>query len=208
MTRPHEDLQRHAPTDHRVGGPVVAFAPGSWWAIDVVHVASNREDAAISSYETLIEKARASGTRAREAAVLAAHDHRRVIVLVHLDGHEAFRHLNAAWDDHHLFTERHAVAESHAIALYRLAACSGEGRIDPATHDAYAFEHALIGGEAARAAIDAAAKAPGFRGVCLFTTDDDRASAIVYRFEQREQIDAFRAPGEVFYPVHAVRTFA
>ena len=42
MTRPHEDLERHTPTDHRPGGVPVTFAPGTWCAIDIAHVKADR----------------------------------------------------------------------------------------------------------------------------------------------------------------------
>ena len=63
-----------------------------------------------------------------------------MIVLLHLDGHEGFRHLCAAWDDHHLVAERHDVAESRSLTLYSLAATLGDAAIDPASTDAVAFE--------------------------------------------------------------------
>ena len=140
MSRPHEDRQRHTATDHHAGGPAIVFAPGAWWAIAVVHVTAERADAAIASYETLVEKARTSAARVHEAAILRSQNHRRVIVLLHLDGHEGFRHIGAAWDDHHLVAQRHDVAESRSLTLYRLAANLGDAAIDPASTDALAFE--------------------------------------------------------------------
>jgi hypothetical protein len=220
MSRSHEDLRRHTPTDHRAGGPVITFAPNSWWAIGIVNVTGERAPAGITSYETLIEKARVSAPKAREAAVFESHNRRRVIVLLHLNGHEAFNHLAAAWDDHHLFAERHAVAESHSLALYRLAANAGEAAVDPASNDAYAFEHLSLGAERTRALIAPIVGAPGFRGASLFDADGDTASAILYRFALGEEIDAFRATpaahgalgptalGETFYAARPVRTFA
>src|ERR1700681_818925 len=107
MPRPHEDLERHTPTDHRPGGPPIGFAQGAWVAIDVAHVKADRVGAGISAYETLIEKARKSSMKARSAVVLRSVNNRRVIALVEIEGHEAFRHLKSAWDDHHLKAERH-----------------------------------------------------------------------------------------------------
>jgi hypothetical protein len=221
MPRPHEDLERHTVTDQRPGGPIVTLRPDTWWAIEVAHVAAERAGAGVATYETLIEKARASAPKAREAAVLRSHNDRRVIAMLHVDGHEAYRHLASAWDDHHLLAERHAVAESRSLALYRLAATAGEAAVDPDSKDACAFEHLLLSVERVRPAATALAAAPGFRGASIFGTDDDRASAIVYRFTNIEAIEAFRetheaqrilgliaATGETFYPVHPVRTFA
>lgn len=207
MSRPHEDRQHHTATDHHAGGPAIAFAPPAWWAIAVVHVTAERADAAIASYETLVEKARTSTARVQEAAILRSQDHRRVIVLLHLDGHEGFRHLCAAWDDHHLVAERHDVAESRSLTLYSLAATLGDAAIDPASTDAVAFEQFSSGLERIHAVTSAIAAAPGFRGASILRTDDDGASAIIYRSANVEEIRAFRA-SETLYPVHLVRTFA
>jgi len=221
MARPHEDRELHTTVEHRPGGLPILFAAGAWCAIEVVHVEADRVDAAIAAYETLIEKARTSSAKAGIAAVLRGVNDRRVIALIELDGHEGFRHVQSAWDDHHLFAERRAVAESTSLALYRLAASSGEVFIDPATHDAYAFEHLAREPERARGAIAPIVAAAGFRGVSIFGTDDASASAILYRFERAEQFDAFRAgpagrealgpigaTGETVYAVHPVKTFS
>ena len=190
VPRPHEDRERHTPTDHRAGGPIITFAPGSWWAIEVAHVAAERVQAGIASFETLIEKARHSA-KAHEGVVLYSHNHRRVIALLGLDGHEAFRHLASAWDDHHLFAERHAVAESQSLALYKLSTAIGEAIVDPASTDVYAFERTLRTVEAVRTIASEIAAAPGFRSAALFTTDDDRAPVILYTFTHDAEIEAF-----------------
>ena len=218
--RPHEDLDRHTITDHRPGGPTIVFAAPAWWAIAVVHVAAERAAAGIASYETLIEKARTSATKAHEAAVLCSENRRRVIVLLRLDGHDAFGHLTAAWDEHHLLAERHAIAESRSIALYRLAMSAGETVLDPSSTDAYAVERLVLSPERTRASAASILGAPGFRGVSTLGADDDGAVVILYRFAHVEQVEAFRATaeaqqtlgpiaagGETFYRVHVVRTF-
>jgi hypothetical protein len=205
MPRPHEDRQRHTLVDHHTGGTIVSFAPGSWWAISIADVAAARALAGVATYETLIEKARVSAAKAHEAVVFRSHNHRRVIALLRLDGHEAFRHLTAAWDDHHLFAERHAVAQSHSLNLYRLATTTGEAAIDPASTDAYAFEHLLMAAQKTEAVTAPIIAAPGFRGISIFDSDDDRTSAIIYRVAHVEEIEAFRATPEA--PVHVLRTF-
>jgi|HubBroStandDraft_5_1064220.scaffolds.fasta_scaffold00002_40 hypothetical protein len=220
MTRPHEERRHHTPTDHRGGGPAIAFAPGSWCAIAVAHVAAERATAGVAAYETLIERARVSAPKAREATVLESHNRRRVIALLHLDGHEGFKHLQAAWDDHHLFSERRAVAESLSLVLYQVAATIAEAAIDPASTDAYAFERVLLNVERRKGLAGSIVAAPGFRGATMFDGDDDGASTVVYRFKHIEEIEAFHAspaaqrvfgpspPGETFFQVHPVRTFA
>jgi hypothetical protein len=220
MTRPHEDLERHTPTDHRPGGVPVTFAPGTWCAIDVAHVKADRVNAGISAYETLIEKARTSTVKAHGAAILRSVNNRRVIALIGINGHDAFRHLKTAWDEHHLSPERHAVAESSALALYQVAASGGQATIDPASADSYGFEHVARDPAHVRGLTAAIASADGFRGLLVFGTDDARASVIVYRFEHAAQLGAFRQGdaarqilglvsdmGDTASPVHPVKTF-
>jgi hypothetical protein len=220
VTRPHEDLQRHTPADHRPGGAPVTFAPGAWCAIDIAHMRGDRVDAGTSTYETLIEKARASSTHARAAVVLSAVNKRRVIAVIGIEGHDAFRHLQSAWDDHHLYASRHAVAESSSLALYRVAASAGDPSLDPVSTDAYAFEQVAHGPDHTRGLIPAIASAANFRGALVFGSDDASASAIVYRFVHAADLDAFRqgaaarqilgsvgATGESSSGVRIVRTF-
>lgn len=217
MSRPHEDRSRHTLVDHRVGGAPIAFALGTWCAVEVLHVAAERAEATISSYETLVEHARASIKGVGAAVILRAHDRRRVIVLVQLEGHEAFRHLSSAWDHHHVLNERHAVAESRSLTLYSLREIVGEDIIDPESTDAYAFEHVL---RAVEREGEILTPALGFFSAYIFGTDDGSASVIVYRFEHTEEIAAFRETpeaqrilgargmiGETFAFVYPVRTF-
>jgi hypothetical protein len=192
MTRPHEDLERHTFVDHRAGGVPVSFAPGSWCAIDVVHTKAERVGAGISAYETLIEKARAASLGVRVAAVLRAVNDRRVITLVGIEGHEAFGHLRSAWDDHHLVAERRDVAESSALALYRVATSSGDASIDPASKDAYAFARVAHGAQSTNAHA---------RGALVFESDGGDSSIIIYRFAHAEEL------GETMMAVRPVRTF-
>jgi hypothetical protein len=220
MTRPHEDLERHTPTDHRPGGVPVTFAPGAWCAIDVAHVKADRVNAGISAYETLIEKARTSAIKGHGAVIFRSVNNRRVIALLGVNGHEAFRHLKTAWDDHHLSAERHAVAESSTLALYQVAASGGHATIDPASHDAYGFERVARDPAHVRALVAAIGTADGFRGLLVFGADDASASVVVYRFEHAAQLDAFRQTaaaqqilglvsdmGDAASPVHPVKTF-
>jgi hypothetical protein len=208
MTRPHEDLQRHTPADHRQGGVAVTFAPGAWCAIDVVHTKAERVDAGISAYETLIEQARKQPLGVRVAAVLRSVNDRRVIALVDLEGHEAFRHLTSSWDDHHLVQQKRDVAESSTLALYRLAASSGDASIDPLSKDTYAFEEIARGSQPASALATAAEQAHGFRGVLVFESDGGDRLAVIYRFGHPADLAALRADGDAIAAVHPVRTFS
>lgn len=194
--RPHEDLERHTPVDHRPGGVPITFAPGAWCAIDVVHMKAERVDAGIAAYETLIEKARKASLGVRVAAVLRSVNHRRVIALVELEGHEAFRQLQSSWDDHHLVAARRDVAESSTLGLYRVAASSGDASIDPESKDAYVF------------ALQAAPpQAHGYRGLLVFGSDAGDHSAILYRVAHLADFDGLRADGDTTSAVHPVRTF-
>jgi hypothetical protein len=205
MTRPHEDLRHHAPTDHRPGGPAIDFPAGSWCAIDVVHVRADRTDAGVSAYETLIEEARGSHAKARSGVVLRSHDDRRVVAIVQLGGHDGFAHLKSAWDDHHLRAEHRTVAESSALALYQVASRSGAPEIDAASKDAYAFERITLSPEQWQIASGAIASAQGFRGALLFTSDDGSHSIAIYRFEKFANLAALRPNAEYVFPV---KTFA
>jgi hypothetical protein len=192
MTRPHEDIQHHTAVDHKSGGPAVRIAPNAWCAIDVVHVKSERIDAGIASYETLIEKARTSSAKAQASAILRSLDNRRVIVLASLDGHDAFQHLKSAWDDHHLRAEKHDVAESSTLGLYRVTSALGIVAFDPLAKNVYAVEHIAVDATKAEAIAQTTAKAPGFQGVLIFDSDDGTSSVLVYQFEHASEFSAVK----------------
>jgi hypothetical protein len=191
MNDSHDDRHRHTPVDHRPGGLPVAFARGTWCAIDILHVTADRVDAALSTCETLIEKAKTSAAKAQTAAVLRSANHRRVIAIVGLGGHGAFVHLASAWDAHHLNAERHAVAESVALALYEVKESAGDPTIDPGSHHAYAFERTAADVVKVVTLLGPLAAADGFLGVLVFGGDIGGA-AILYRFEHAAELDAFR----------------
>jgi hypothetical protein len=224
MARPHEDRERHTLVDHRPGGTPVTFAAGAWCALELASVEAARTDAALSAYETLVGKAQTSAAKAGRAAILRSTNGRRVIVLLELDGHAAFRHVAAAWDDHHLEAGHRAVAESGSLALYRLDVVAGEAAIDPGTHDAYAFERVARAADEVRAVLPSLEAADGFRGALLLGLDDaetaNGGAAILYRFTDAQHFDAFRASatalqylgpigetGETVHAVHPVKTF-
>ena len=205
MTRPHEDLQHHTAVDHRPGGPPVQFPVHRWCAIDVVHVKSDRIQAGLSAYETLIEQARTSAVKAGAAAILRSADDRRVFALVEVAGHDAFAHLQSAWDDHHLQAEHRTVAESSALALYQVVSATGDCALDPRSKDAYACEQISLAPREAVAILEALKTEQGFRGALLFATDDATKSFTLYRFEHAAQIAGPRPAAQA---VHPVKTFA
>jgi hypothetical protein len=142
LARPHEDREKHTLVDHRDGGLPVAFAPESWVAIGIAHVKADRNDACVAAYETLVEKARTSNVHANPAAIFASQNERRVVTMVGVQGHDGFRHLSAAWDDHHRNAQHRAISESVSFALYKVVAHTGNADVDPAAHDAYVYERA------------------------------------------------------------------
>jgi hypothetical protein len=192
MTRPHEDIQHHTAVDHRPGGPVVRVAPNAWCAIDVVHVKSERIDAGISSYETLIEKARTSSAKAQASVILRSLDNRRIVVLATLGGYDAFKHLKSAWDDHHLHAEKHDVVESSTLALYHVTSALGTVAFDSLAKNVYALEHIAVDATKAEAIARTTAKAPGFQGALVFGSDDGTSSLLVYQFEHASEFAAVK----------------
>jgi len=201
MTRPHEDLRHHTPVDHRPGGPAVQFANNAWCAIDVLHVKSERAAAAVAAYETLIEQARTSAAKAASAAILRSANDRRVVALVEVGGHDAFAHLRAAWDDHHLLAEHRTSAESSSLALYQVRSTIGDCTLDPASKSVYAFEHFPSAPQSAQALVDPTASAQGFLGAQLFGNDEGTRSFAIYRFEHRPQIESLRPNALAAHPV-------
>jgi hypothetical protein len=221
MPRTHEDREKHTLVDHRPGGSKIVFAADAWCAIDVAHLATGRVDAGLSTYETLTEKARTSAAKVRNAAVLRSSNGRRVVALLELEGHDAFRHLQAAWGDRRLDAEHHAVAEATSLGLYRVTASAGDVHIDPATTDAYGFEKVAREPDRLRALIALLAPIVAFRGLLLFGSDDATAAALLYRFEHARDLEAFRASagaidilgpvdasGDSSFGVRPVKTFA
>ncbi len=201
MTRPHEDLRHHTPVDHRPGGPPIRLPNNAWCVVDVLHVKTERAPAAVAAYETLIEQARTSATKAGSSAILKSVNDHRVVALVEVGGHAALAHMQAAWDDHHLFAEHRASAEARALALYQVISSTGDCTLDPASKSVYAFEHFPSAPQSLQRIIAGVAAAQGFLGAQLFGTDDGTKSFTIYRFEHRPQIEALRPNALIAHPV-------
>lgn len=220
MARPHEDRERHTLVDHRPGGVLIAFPAGSWVVLGVARVKADRSDACIAAYESLVEKARTSNVHAGPAAVLAARDGRRVVTLVGVRGHDGFRHLAAAWDDHHRFAQHRAIAESVSLGLFEVAAAIGTAAFDPASHDAIAYERfdrplPNVAGLFAANGVPA-----DFHGATILHGDDGAGTVLFTDFAHVEAYEAFRTgraaanalgaigrSGATSFPVHLARTF-
>lgn len=224
MSRPHEDRERHTLVDHTPGGDSVAFNAGSWVTIGVARVKSERNDASVSAYETLIEHARtSSNVHAGAAAVFAAADGRRVVTMVGVRGHDGFHHLQAAWDDHHRFAEHRAISESVSFELLEVAAVTGDTAIDPSTHDIYVFERIKRAVSSTADLFAALGASDDFRGAIVFVADGANGdeTIVLTRFAHIAEYETVRAgravvkllgavgdEGESSFPLHPRKTFA
>ncbi len=197
------------------------FTVGSWLAIGVALVKAERNDACIAAYETLVEKARTSNVHADPAAVFASDNGRRVVAMVGVRGHDGFRHLAAAWDDHHRSEQHRVIAESVSFALYEVAASIGAADIDPASHDVYEYERWERPVPRASELFTSLGVEPDFRGATVFQGDGATATVILSRFAHRAAYDAFRTgraalnalgsageSGDTCFAVHPRKTLA
>jgi hypothetical protein len=221
MSRPHDDRERHTLVDHRPGGTPATFAAGTWVAIGIARVTAERNDACIAAYETLIEKAQTSNIGAFPAMVFASHNGRRVVTLVGLRGHDGFRHLTAAWDDHHRNAQHRAIAESVSFALYEVAVSIGDAAIDPASHDAYVYEHVKRPVSRVGELFSTLDDQPEFRGATICHDDGETATVILSRFAHVAAYEVFRTsrgavtvlgspgdPGEASFAVYPRKSIA
>jgi hypothetical protein len=221
LSRPHEDRERHTLVDHRPGGSPAAFTVGSWLAIGIARVKAERNDACIAAYETLVEKASTSNVHAGPAAVFASDNGRRVVTMVGVRGHDGFRHLAAAWDDHHRSEQHRVIAESVSFALYEVAAGFGAADIDPASHDVYVYERLERPVPRAPELFSSLDAGTDFLGATVFRGGDPTATVILSRFAHLAAYDAFRTgraavnalgsageSGDTSFPVHPRKTIA
>ena len=221
MSRPHEDLERHTLVDHRPGGEAIAFPTGSWLVLGVARVKAERSDACVAAYESLVEKAQTSNVHGGPAAVLTSHNHRRVITMVGVRGHDEFRHLAAAWDDHHRFAQHRAIAESVSLGLFEVATAIAAADIDPASHDVFEYEQFERPVSNAADVFAAAGESANFRGATILHGDDGRATVLLSRFAHVAAYEEFRSgrvatnalgavdqSGTTSFQVAVARTFA
>jgi hypothetical protein len=220
MTRPHEDRERHTLVDHRRGGRAITFPTGSWLAVGVARVKAERSDACVAAYESLIEKAQTSNAHADRAVVFTSQNRRRVVTLVGVRGHDEFRHIAAAWDDHHRFAQHRAIAESVSLGLFDLAESVATTDVDPDSHDAWVYEQFAHVMHDVTGLFAAMSDPANFRGAMMLRGDDERATIILSRFAHIAAYEAFRGSrgavdalgasdqsGTTAFQVHATRTF-
>lgn len=221
MSRPHEDRERHTLVDHRPGGSRVLFELESWLAIGIARVEAERNDACVSAYETLVEAARTSNIHAGPAAIFSSANGRRVMAMVGVPGHDGFRHLTAAWDDHHRNAEHRVIAESVSFALYTVAASIEAADIDPASHDVLVYERVQRPAARACELFARSGVTPDFRGATICHDDGDTATVMLSRFAHAAAYGVFRAgrdavdalgpagePGETSFIVHPRKSMA
>lgn len=219
MSRPHEDRERHTLVDHRPGGVPVIFPAAGWLAIGTARVKAERIDACVSAYETLAEQARTSNVHAGPTAVFAAANSRRVVTMVGVRGHDGFRHLTAAWDDHHRHAEHRVIAESVFFALYEVVASIAAADIDPSSHDIYMYERVARPVTRVCDLFSSLGDAPDFHGATVCHDDSDTATVILSRFAHvaayellrtsRDAVNALGSPneaGETSFVVHPRKT--
>ncbi len=221
MSRPHEDRERHTLVDHRPGGSPVSFPARSWLAVGIARVKAERNDACIAAYETLVEKSSTSNVHGGPAVVFASGDGRRVVTMVGVRGHDGFRHLAAAWDDHHRNAQHRVIAEAVSFALYEVAASVGATDIDPDSHDAYVYERVERQVPGVTDLFSLFGASDDFRGATVFEGDGATATVILARFAHAAAYDDLRAsraavralgssgePGETSFVAHPRKTFA
>ena len=160
--------------------------------LGVARVKAERSDACVAAYESLVEKAQTSNVHAGPAAIFTSHNGRRVVTMVGVRGHDGFRHLAAAWDDHHRFEQHRAIAESVSLGLYEVVGSIATADVDPVSHDAFVYEQfdrPVPNVTELFASIDAAAE---FHGATILHGDDGRATVILSRFAHLAGYEAFR----------------
>lgn len=199
----------------------MSFPARSWLAVGIARVKAERNDACIAAYETLVEKSSTSNVHGGPAVVFASGDGRRVVTMVGVRGHDGFRHLSAAWDDHHRNAQHRVIAEAVSFALYEVAASVGATDIDPDSHDAYVYERVERHVPGVTDLFTLLGASDDFRGATVFDGDGATATVILARFAHAAAYDDLRAsraavrvlgssgePGDTSFVAHPRKTFA
>src|SRR5271165_6304227 len=185
----------HTPVDHRAGGPAlpVRTDAAEWTAIDLIHVRSERADAAIAASESLIELL-GREVAVHSAAIFVSHHRRRVATFVWLPGHDAYAKLQHAWDAHHLEREHREAVEKRDLSLCRVSATAGDPTIEPGSHTVMALEKLELPGAKAAEALNLIERTrpAGFVGAAVLGADDGMHSYLMHHWEHKEDLAAFR----------------
>ncbi|MGB8267358.1 MAG: hypothetical protein WCE44_13585 [Candidatus Velthaea sp.] len=135
----------HTNVDHRQRGPDVEILAGKTWiAIAEFTARPDRQEAVISAVETRIELFRQKHHVA-PSFLIASRDGHRVIAFLGVSGHDEFRELQSAWDQHEQHLARTDKAEASKLVLCHCTATSGDptfsvGSTDVLTFDAFESE--------------------------------------------------------------------
>jgi len=185
----------HTPVDHRAGGPplVLRAGPTEWTAVELIHVRSDRADAAIAASETLIELL-GKEVNVQAAAIFVSRHKRRVATFVWITGHDAYAKLQHAWDEHHLEREHREAVEKRDLSLCRVTAIAGDPTITPGSHTVLAIERLNLSASRAAEVLTLIEKTrpDGFVGAALFVMDDGLRSYLMHRWDHKESLTAFR----------------
>jgi hypothetical protein len=213
----------HTPVDHRPGGPPLPVRAGAsqWTAVELIHVRSDRADAAIAASETLIELL-GKEVDVQAAAIFVSRHQRRVAAFVWLAGHGAYAKLQHAWDEHHLEREHREAVEKRDLSLCRVSATAGDPTIEPGSHTVMAIEKLDLNASKTAEVLNIVQRSrpPGFVGAAVFGADDGTHSYLMHRWEHKESLAAFRESvaatqvigppgqtGDAFELYQPVRTF-
>jgi hypothetical protein len=212
----------HTPVDHRAGGPPlpVHAGPTQWTAIELVHVRSDRAQAAVAASETLIVLLGKEVAVQAAAIFLSGHE-RRVANFVWLTGHDAYAKLQHAWDAHHLEREHREAVEKRDLSMCRVYATAGDPTIEPGSHTVMAIERLGLNPSKVVEVLKLieTSRPQGFVGAAVFGADDATRSYLMHRWEHKEDLAAFRSgpatrvigpageTGDAFELYQAVRTF-
>jgi hypothetical protein len=161
--RPHTDV------DHRSAGPDVDIAEAKGWvAVAEFGVKPDRQQAEISALETRVELFRRE-RHIGASFVIASRDKHRVGAFLWLGGHDAFRSLESAWDQHALHLARTDKAESSKLFLCTCKSTTGNPTFEVEGSDVVTFD--ALAPAATEAAVAEAARETTVLGTALLGDD-------------------------------------
>ncbi len=136
-----DHVRPHTNVDHRETGPDLALAAsGAWIALAEFHTKPDRQHAAIAAAETRIELFQRE-RHVTSALVMASNDGHRVVALLWIGGHDDFRSLQSAWDQHQQHLAHTDKAASWKMWLCRCTATSGDPTFEVGGPEVVTFEN-------------------------------------------------------------------
>ncbi len=159
----------HTDVDHKSGGPDVELADAKGWvAVAEFDVKPDRQQAEISALETRIELFRHE-RHVGPSFVFASRDKHRVGAFLWLGGHDAFRSLQSAWDQHAQHLARTDKAESGKLFLCTCRSTTGNPTFEVEGSDVVTFD--ALAPAAVEAAVADAARETTVLGTALLADD-------------------------------------